>query len=46
MEKHLTFSIPMETVGNIAYLGLIAAFIGAFYLFCITMDAINKNSKK
>jgi hypothetical protein len=46
MENYLTFSIPMETVGNLVYLGMIAAFIGVFYLFCIVMDSINKHSKK
>lgn len=44
--ESVTFTISMETLGNIVYLGLIAASLGAFYLFCIAMDAINKNSKK
>jgi hypothetical protein len=42
MKNELTFSIPMETIGNFVYLGLIAAFIGVFYLFCIVMDKISK----
>jgi hypothetical protein len=42
MENSLTFSIPMETIGNFVYLGMIGAFIGAFYLFCIVMDKISK----
>jgi hypothetical protein len=50
MDKYVSFSIPMETVGNLVYLGMIALAIGAFYLFCIAMDSIqaliNKRCKR
>jgi len=42
---NITFTISMETIGKLAYLGLVAASIGAFYLFCVAMDIIEKKTK-
>lgn len=46
MENCLTFSIPMEIIGDFIYLGIIALFMGAFVLVVNVLSHFDKSSKK